>query len=167
MAKDLSIPDRIRAHLSTGPYIGREDWTPALTDELNRQTAFKSDQESLTRQELGDETDVNRIVQRYGGNVFQADPSRYGFTDDRVDYQKLLELREGAAEAFYALPEDIRASIGSVEAYLALRMQDVDLDGILGRLEAARKALDEPLNPPAEPGAGSPPPAAPEAARSA
>lgn len=76
-----------------------------------------SDLPDLARQEMKDETDVNRILERYGVNAPQR-PMVYGEIDYDLDLQSAKAALHDAQRAYTRLPEKIKDQYGSWQELL-------------------------------------------------
>lgn len=65
-------------------------------------------EEDVTRQEFKDETDINKLLTRYGGNVPLRAATYGGTVDDNIDLQQALGAIADAKHAWRNLPENLR-----------------------------------------------------------
>lgn len=83
--------------------------TDALQDGYSIMTAVDcSDLPDLTRQEFRDETDVNKVLARYGVNTPMREPE-YQEVDFDSDLQQALDSIRQAERAIAKLPADLYA----------------------------------------------------------
>lgn len=68
----------------------------------------------LTRQEFKDDTDITKILHRFG--VPQRTNPQYGNYDYTLDLQGAMEALTEANQAVERLPEPLRAKYGSIQA---------------------------------------------------
>lgn len=71
----------------------------------------------LARQEFKDETDVNKVLQRYGVDA-QLRPTQYSEIDYDTDLQKSLDAIREAERAISKLPPTLRAKYGTWDQLL-------------------------------------------------
>jgi len=72
--------------------------------------------EDTCRQEFAQESDINRILARYGVNVPQLRP-QYGEVDMDMSYQDAVNASREVSEAFYA-SVDLQQKYGTLAAFL-------------------------------------------------
>lgn len=87
-----------------------------------RRVAFECEGESLTKQALAYEADVNVIVARYiktgDATAFNLSPGRFADVSDIGDYASCLANVEAARAAFAELPAKVRDQFGNDPANL-------------------------------------------------
>lgn len=83
---------------------------------------FDTGSESLTKQSMKDECDINNILRQYQmtgiiNHVNEASP-QYADLPDPVEYQDALNQVQAAEAAFYRLPKEVRDRYGNDPAGL-------------------------------------------------
>lgn len=102
-----------------------------LDEEYSIETALDcSDMPDTTRQEFKDETDVNKILGRYGVNAPMR-PVQYGESNFDLDLQTALQAIYTAQDAVRNLPPDLAAKYPTwtsfmEAAYSGKLRQDLD-----------------------------------------
>lgn len=77
-----------------------------------------SDLPDMARQEFKDETDVNKILQRYGIDGMLRKPE-YGEVDYNMDLQQSIDAIRDAERAIAKLPPELREKYGTWEKLFA------------------------------------------------
>lgn len=101
----------------------------------------------MTRQEFKDDTDVNKILQRYGVDGLPRKPE-YSAVDYDLDLQTALNSIREAERALAKLPEELREKYSAWERLLAGAYSGqlkTDLDAYQAAKAAAEKAAAEKL----------------------
>lgn len=114
---------------------------------------FCPESEDVTRQEFAEETDINKILKKFGG-AFDSRPVSYGEYDFDVDLQEGIASIRAAQASWLRLPAEIRRRYPSWPQFLAA----VEA----GEVRYGPKPED-PKGSPAPSGGGGPPPVAPTA----
>lgn len=83
---------------------------------------FETGSESMTKQSMKDECDINNILRQYQmtgviSHVNEAEP-QYAELPDPVEYQDALNQVQAAEAAFYRLPQAVRERYGNDPAGL-------------------------------------------------
>lgn len=78
----------------------------SLESGIRFNDANDPEQKSLTRQEQGPDTDVNRILAAYG--VPFGRPAQFGEVDFTLDLQRLYEVRDIYTDVLQKLPQSVR-----------------------------------------------------------
>lgn len=92
--------------------------TDDLQEQYSQMTAIDcSDLPDLTRQEFRDETDVNKILARYGVNAPMRQPE-YSEVDYSMDLQQSLQAIKEAEDAVSKLPPSLRVKYFTWERLL-------------------------------------------------
>lgn len=119
-----------------------------LDEEYSLETALDcSDRPDMTRQEFKDETDVNKILARYGVDGLPRKPE-YSFVDYDTDLQSALESIREAERAIEKLPPELQAKYTTWERLMAGAYSGAfrtDLEAYQAAKEAADKAAAEKL----------------------
>lgn len=127
-------------------------------DGLDAEYSFKtaldcSDMPDTTRQEFKDETDVNKILARYGVNA-QMRPVQYGESDFDLDLQTALQAVYTAQDAVRNLPPDLAAKYPTWESFMQAAYNgnlQRDLDAKKAAATSATNAPDPMVVPSTEP----------------
>lgn len=120
-----------------------------LNPEYSVETGLDcSNKPDLARQEFKDETDVEKILQRYGVDGLPRKPE-YSAVDYNVDLQQALESIREAERAISKLPEELRAKYGTWERIMAGAYSGkfkTDLDSYEAAKQASEKAALDAAN---------------------
>lgn len=101
----------------TGPAIRTQ--IDELNEEYAESTALDcSDVPDMTRQEFKDETDVNKVLARYGIDGMKR-PPEYSAVDYDMDFQQALDSIREAERAVKRLPPELRAKYPMWERLLS------------------------------------------------
>lgn len=83
------------------------------TDAVSRETALHCPEETLTRQEFKEESDINTIIMRFGIGENPIDAQKWitnvDITEAVDDYQTALNQLNAARDQFMSLPANIRS----------------------------------------------------------
>lgn len=120
--------------------------TDGLNEEYSEATSLDcSNMPDLTRQEFKDETDVNKVLARYGVDGLPRKPE-YSEVDYNLDLQQAFEAVREAERSIARLPESIRAKFPTWDALFHGAVSgDLprDLQIYIQEKEAAEKAALE------------------------
>lgn len=101
----------------TGPAIRTQ--VDGLNGVYSYETGLDcSDLPDMTRQEFKDETDVNKILARYGVDGMRLREPQYSEVDYDTDLQQSLESIREAERAINKLPEELRGKYSTWERLL-------------------------------------------------
>lgn len=93
--------------------------TDGLGEEISLANALDcSDLPDMARQEFKDETDVNKVLARYGVNAQMREP-QYSEVDYNMDLQTSIESIREAERGIARLPVELRDKYGTWERLLA------------------------------------------------
>lgn len=92
---------------------GKENNVKSEYEKINkrRRVSIRFDDESLTKQEMKEEQDINFIVKKYQqtGEFPEQKQGYYADTTKIPDYREALEIVNKAQDAFESLPAKVRA----------------------------------------------------------
>jgi len=105
-------------------------------------------EEDRTRQEFGEESDVNAILRRFGAGGFEMRPVHYGVQDLDLDLQQVYTSVAVAEEAWKRLPAGLRSRYKAwPELLTALQRGEASLvtpDGVV--VEPPKEAVVPPVS---------------------
>lgn len=114
-----------------------------LFDWYSTETAIDThDRPDMTRQEFKDETDVNKVLMRYGVDGLPRKPE-YSVVDYDLDLQTALESIREAERAIAKLPPELQAKYNTWERVMGGAYSGdfkKDLDSYQAAKEASEKA---------------------------
>lgn len=126
-----------------------------LAEVVSLETAIDcSTMPDLARQEFKDETDVNKVLARYGVNTPLRQPE-YSTVDYDMDLQQALAAIETAQEALRKLPPQLRQKYPTWETLLAGLYQGTFKTDLDAQLQKDQAALDAAAA--TQPSSGDPP----------
>lgn len=107
------------------------------------ETGFDFSKGGVTRQEFGQEADINYILSRFGVNSF-ARPVQYGEVDYDIDLQTALSAIEQAELGYNRLPEELRKQYPSWESVILALAEGTNIREIRELLRREEQPKQEP-----------------------
>lgn len=119
-------------------------------DELNEQYSYLtaldcSNLPDMTRQEFKDESDVNKVLARYGVNTPMREPT-YMSVDYNQDLQQALDAISTAQEAIRQLPDPLRAKYGSWDRLMTGLYDGTFKTDLAAQIAKDKAAVDKAAN---------------------